>query len=95
MKEESEKKRKRDKTILIATVISFVGNTIVIFGYFFPLEPMGTSIYFIWLTLGHVLFWLRLPKVADTMSWVRILRKWVHKLHERLKTSEGQATTSA
>jgi len=95
MKEEGEKKRKRDKTILLATVISFIGNTIVIFGYFFPLEPVGALIYFVWLTLGHILFWSRLPKVADTMSWVRLLRKWAHRLRERLKTHDGQATTTA
>jgi hypothetical protein len=66
---------RRNKTFLIASVISYAGNTLVIFGYFFPLEPTGASIYFAWLTLGHLLYWLRLPRVADALPWIRLLRR--------------------
>jgi len=99
----NEKERKRNKTLLIASVISFVGNTIVVFGYFFPLDPLGASIFYAYLALGHILFWLRLPKVADMMSWVRLLRKWVQRLRrpdsEKSETTyknatRGQTTTS-
>ena len=90
MEQEKGKKQSRNKTILIATIISYIGNTIVIFGYFFPLEPVGALIYFAWFTLGWVLFWLRLPKVADIMLWVRLLRKWMQRLHKRFEPHEGQ-----
>jgi predicted RNA-binding Zn-ribbon protein involved in translation (DUF1610 family) len=77
MNQVGEVKRKewrRDKIFLIS-VISYVGNALVIFGCFFRLESTGAVIYFAWLTFGHFLYWLRLPRVADTLSWVRLLRR--------------------
>lgn len=71
---------RRNKTVFILTIISFAGNTAVIFGYFFPLEPLGASIYFIWLTLGHILAWLGFPGVADISSWVRKLQDQTRRL---------------
>jgi len=63
-------------------MISYFGNVLVIFAYFFPLNPLGSSIYFGWLTLGYMLGLRRLPKVADTTEWIRIIRKQVQKLRK-------------
>jgi len=60
---------------MILTLISYVGNAAVIFGYFYPLNPSSAPIYFGWLTLGYVLWWLGLPRVADAADWARLLRK--------------------
>lgn len=69
--------------MLILSLISYVGNTAIIFGYFYPLNPSGAPIYFGWLTLGHVLFWLGLPRVADIVDWARLIRKKMHKTYEQ------------
>jgi uncharacterized RDD family membrane protein YckC len=67
--------RQRDKKTVKLAVISYVGNAAVIFGYFYWLNPMGSLIYFAWFTLGWALFFARLPRVADLVEWVRLLKK--------------------
>jgi hypothetical protein len=69
--------------MLVLTLISYVGNVAVIFGYFYPLNPTGAAIYSGWLTLGYVLGWLGMPKVADATDWARLLRKKRGKTRER------------
>jgi hypothetical protein len=68
---------------MILTLISYVGNAAVIFGYFYPMNPSGAPIYLGWLTLGYVLGWLGLPRVADATDWARLIRKKVQRTHEQ------------
>jgi len=83
MREDRFRRRKPSRRVIILTLISYVGNAAVIFGYFYPMNPSGAPIYFGWLTLGYVLGWLGLPRVADATDWARLIRKKVQKTHEQ------------
>jgi len=82
MREKRYGRRKPDRKTTILLLICYVGNMLVILGFFYPRNPSGAYIYVAWFTLGYLLVWLGLPRVADAADWARLFRKKLQKRDE-------------
>jgi len=74
---------RKNKTIFVASIISYVSGTTALFVYFFPSTPSAAFMYFVYFTLVHVVFWFRLPRLADPLSWIRKLRDFLKNLRKK------------
>jgi hypothetical protein len=74
---------RKNRTVFVASIISFVLGTTALFVYFFPTSPSRAFAYFVYFALGHVVFWFRLPRLADPVSWIRMLLGFLKGLRKK------------